>query len=59
MEETELAALCDVRPQQMEKYPDIRHYTDFEEMLDKEQLDIVDICLPTYLHADYAVKRCV
>ena len=56
MEETELAALCDVRPQQMEKYPDIRHYTDFEEMLDKEQLDIVDICLPTYLHADYAVK---
>lgn len=56
MKETELAALCDVRPQQMEKYPDIRHYTDFEEMLEKEKLDIVDICLPTYLHADYAVK---
>lgn len=55
MEDTELVALCDVRPEQMEKYPDKRHYTDFEEMLQKEQLDLVDICVPTYLHADYAV----
>ena len=52
----ELVALCDVRPERMEKYPDIRHYTDFDEMLSKETLDILDICLPTYLHADYAVK---
>lgn len=25
-------------------------------MLRREKPDIVDICLPTYLHADYAVK---
>lgn len=56
MKETELVALCDIRPKQMEKYPDIRHYTDYEEMLNTEQLDIVDICLPTYLHVDYAIK---
>lgn len=56
MEETELVALCDVRPGQMEKYPELPHYTDFDEMLNNEELDIVDICLPTYLHADYAVK---
>lgn len=37
-------------------YPGKRHYTDFEEMLKSEQLDILDICLPTYLHADYAVR---
>ena len=52
----ELVALCDVRPEMMEQYPGIRQYTDYEEMLSHERLDIVDICLPTYLHADYAVK---
>ena len=55
-EDAELVALCDVRPERMKKYGDKRQYTDFEEMLDKEQLDILDICLPTYLHPDYAIK---
>ncbi len=31
-------------------------YTDVNEMLDKEQFDYVDICLPTYLHADVSVR---
>ncbi|MBQ8740920.1 MAG: Gfo/Idh/MocA family oxidoreductase [Clostridia bacterium] len=52
----ELVALCDIRPEQMEKYPDIKHYTDFDDMLANEELDILDICLPTYLHADYSIK---
>jgi len=56
MEDAQLVALCDVRKEQMEKYPDYHHYTDIDEMLDKEELDILDICLPTYLHADFAVK---
>lgn len=56
MEETELVALCDIRPEQMEEFPQCRHYTDFGEMLRCEKLDILDICLPTYLHVDYAVK---
>ncbi len=55
MEDVELVALCDVRPERMEPHPAQRHYTDYAEMLEREQLDIVDICLPTYLHADYAV----
>ena len=54
MEDVELVALCDVRPAQMEKYPDVRHYTDFDQMLASETLDIVDICLPTFLHVEYA-----
>lgn len=54
--DAELVALCDVRVERMEKYPDKHHYTDFDEMLEKEQLDILDICLPTYLHADFAIK---
>ena len=56
MEDAELIALCDIRPEQMEKYENIKHYTDFEEMLNNEEIDILDICLPTFLHADYAVK---
>ena len=56
MADAELVALCDIRPEQMEKYPDKHHYTDFGEMLDNEQIDILDICLPTYLHADFAVQ---
>jgi predicted dehydrogenase len=56
MENAELVALCDIRPERMEKYSDKRCYTDFDEMLEKEKFDIIDICLPTYLHADYAVK---
>lgn len=56
IEGVELVALCDIRSEQMEKYPDKHQYVDFDEMLEKEDLDILDICLPTYLHADYAIK---
>ena len=56
MEDAELVALCDVRPGQMEKYPGKRRHTDVDEMLAKEQLDILDICLPTYLHAEVALR---
>ena len=56
MEETKLVALCDIRQECLEKYPDKHLYTDFGEMLDAEQIDILDICLPTYLHADFAVQ---
>ncbi len=30
-------------------------YADTEEMLQKEDVDIVDICLPTFLHEEYAL----
>ena len=40
----------------MENYPDKHLYTNFDEMLENENLDILDICLPTFLHADYSIK---
>lgn len=55
-EAAELAAICDIRPEQMQKYPNIRSYTDFDVMLENEEIDILDICLPTYLHVEYAIK---
>ena len=30
-------------------------YRDAKEMLEREQLDLVDICLPTALHAEYVL----
>ena len=56
MADAELVALCDIRSERMEKFTDKRCYTDFDEMLANEEFDIIDICLPTYLHADFAVK---
>lgn len=56
MDNTCLTALCDIRPENMKNYPDKHRYTDFDEMLEKEGLDILDICLPTNLHADFAIK---
>ena len=56
MKNAELVALCDVRPERMDKYENINKYTSFDEMLENEDLDILDICLPTYLHAEYSIK---
>lgn len=56
LEDCEIVAVCDVRQEMMDKYPGPRQYLSFDEMLEKEELDVVDICLPTYLHPDYAIK---
>lgn len=56
MSDVELTGICDIRPEQMEKYPEINRYTDFDEMIEKEKPDIVDICLPTFLHIEYSLK---
>lgn len=54
----ELVAVCDVNEALKTKYPDVPFYTDVEAMLEKEDLDVVHICLPHYLH--YPVtKLCV
>ena len=56
MEDVELIALCDIRSERMKKYQDKRCYDNFDHMLENEEIDILDICLPTYLHVEYALK---
>ena len=64
-----LVAICDITPEQFTKRiqinidtgepapdGDYHIYYDLDEMLKSEQIDVVDICIPSYLHADYAVK---
>ena len=56
MEDVKVLGICDIRPEQMDKYPGVPHFTDYEKMLSSADFDIIDICLPTPLHVDYAVK---
>lgn len=61
-----LVAVCDIDPARFtqkvdinlgaaaERPDDLHTYTDLEEMLRTESIDLVDICLPTYLHAPMA-----
>jgi predicted dehydrogenase len=59
MDEIEFAAVCDIR---LERIKDIvgdlpiKLYTDIDEMLAAEKPDYVDICTPTYLHVEQAIK---
>lgn len=52
-----LEAICDLNPERLKNDLRARGYTDFDELLEKEtDLDMVLICLPTFLHAEYAIK---
>ena len=63
-----LVAVCDITPSQFESRKKINidtgeqslegnfnTYTELEAMLASEEIDIIDICVPSYLHADLAV----
>lgn len=58
MTDIEFVAACDIRFEMLQKKAEgvnIRLYADYEEMLEKEKPDIVDICTPTYMHKDHAI----
>lgn len=67
----ELVAICDIDEDKFEgkfmpgnlnvgmgdyDFSKYNLYTDYDEMLEKEELDYVDIALPTYLHAEATIK---
>ena len=55
----EVTALADCQEEALKKaadhFPEAKTYRDGMELLEKEQLDMVHICLPSHLHADNAV----
>lgn len=66
--EVKLVAVCDICPERFEQKmeiniggsdvtigDDVKKYTDWREMLQKEEVDMVDVCVPTYLHAEIAI----
>lgn len=59
-ERAELIAVCDLYEKKLDaakkKYPYIDTYTDFDEMIKDPAIDIVSICLPSAMHAEYACR---
>ena len=56
----DLVAVCDIdeaRLHQAEQaYPGVTLYRDFEQLLHDERVDIISVCLPSAMHADFAVR---
>lgn len=59
-ERADLIAVCDLIEKKLEsakkKYPYVLTYTDFDEMIENPDVDIVSICLPSSMHAEYACR---
>lgn len=55
----QVIAVCDVREEIAREKVDIDNvniYTSFDELLEKEVPDMIDICTPSYMHVNMAVK---
>ena len=58
IEGIKLVACCDIkkdRADSVAKKYGIKAYNDYEEMLEKERLDAVHLCLPHYIHSKVAI----
>ena len=59
-DEVTITALCDIYPEKAEKIArrfnlDAAIYDNHETMLENEQLDLVSVCTPPYVHAEIAI----
>ena len=60
---TELVAVCDINPSMLQKFPQVwdavfphvQTYSDYREMIDRENLDIVQVATPDNRHTDIVV----
>ena len=55
----ELAAVCDIDPERLQEHSDryqVPGYRKLEEMLKREQLDLVAICTPSGLHPEQVIQ---
>lgn len=58
IENVKVTAVADVRREKAEALAAISGaeiFADGKELIDKAEVDVIDICLPTYLHAEYAL----
>lgn len=58
IEGAEVTAVADVRPEkarELAKLSDAEIYSTGKELIENAKVDIIDICLPTYLHAEHAL----
>ncbi len=58
--QTDVVAVCDLVPELIERFdsqwadhwPTVSHYTNYHEMLEREQLDIISVATPDHVHAE-------
>lgn len=56
--EAQLIAVCDTNPQRFEQLsnaPNIVRTEHFEQLLQNPNIDVINICVPNYLHAPYTI----
>lgn len=59
-ENAELVAVCDINEKRLaraeQKYPGVTVYTDMEDLLLDPRVEVISVCLPSAMHADFAVR---
>ena len=59
LEETELVAVCDIVAEKADKFAaqhGCKAYYDFDTMMQDPDIDLVHVCLPSGMHAEYGVR---
>ena len=51
----DIVCVCDINPEVLGDFEGVKKYLNFKVMLDCEDLDVVHICTPHYLHAEMTV----
>lgn len=55
-----LVAVCDLDTSRLEKarrkYQGVTAYTDVEDLLQDDRVEVVSVCLPSAMHAEYAIR---
>ncbi|MCS7134848.1 MAG: Gfo/Idh/MocA family oxidoreductase [Candidatus Aenigmarchaeota archaeon] len=58
--QAEVVAVCDIfeplASSLAKRYGIKEFYTDYEKMLKREDIDVIDVCTPTSLHKDFTIK---
>jgi len=56
--EVKIAAVCDIveeRAEEMAKLYGAKAFTDYRDVLENKEIDVISICLPNYLHASVTI----
>lgn len=60
MDDVEIAVVCDIDEQRakaaQQRAGSASYSTDYNEVIARDDIDIIDVCIPTYLHADATIK---
>ena len=57
--EAELVAVADIREEEARKIADqhgAEALTSADDLIARDDIDLIDVCLPTYLHAEFAIR---